>query len=275
MDANLLQTAIDFYNQGNSMTKTCKEFHTTPNTLKKLFLQQNIHIRNRTEQLIIENKRRAKKINHDYFSVLNNENSYYLGFLAADGTVRKDRNEIKIGLSAKDEYFLKDFQSKLNSEKEVHTYTNGKGFECSELIFTSFQIKQDIMKYGIVPNKTYIGISLKPIPEKFRLAFIKGFFDGDGSFSYNKNTKQAKVSFVSHTPEILEEIKLFFNSGNIYQDSRTLVYSLEFSTIPSLNIMKQFYELDTPFLKRKREKYLECLKLRDNIPRDKTSSDRG
>ena len=128
------------------------------------------------------------------------------------------------------------------------------------------------MKYKIVPNKTYIGLSLEVIPDEFKLAFIKGFFDGDGSFSFNKNTKQCKLAFTSHTKKILEEIKKYFNNGYIYQDKRTKVFSLEFSTQPSLNIMKSFYDLDTAYLNRKKEKYLEYLNLRNKNPRDKSPS---
>lgn len=263
MNIELLQKAIDFYNNGNSMAKTAKIFHSTPNTLKKLFNEKNIYIRNQKEQLILENIKRTKAINHNYFSVLNNENSYYIGFLAADGTIRKDRNEIKIGLSSVDKEFLQDFKEKIKTEKEIHTYMTSNGFECSELSFSSLQMKLDLMNYGIVPNKTVIGLNLNLIPKQYQLAFIKGFFDGDGSVVFNKNTKQIKVSFVSHTKEILEQINNFFNKqGYIYQDNRKILYSLEFSTLPSLKILKNFYKLNTPCLKRKYEKYQEILILR-------------
>ena len=60
MNINELQDAIDFYNQGNSMASTARTFHSTPGTLKKLFSQQGVHIRNQREQVIIENKKRSK-----------------------------------------------------------------------------------------------------------------------------------------------------------------------------------------------------------------------
>ena len=62
----------------------------------------NIVIRSQKEQLVIENIKRTKQINHNYFEKLNNINCYYLGFLYADGTVRKNRNEIKICLASID-----------------------------------------------------------------------------------------------------------------------------------------------------------------------------
>lgn len=263
MNIKLLNDAIDFYKDGNSMAATARKFHSTPGTLKKLFKKNNIHIRGQQEQLILENKKRAKPINHDYFTVLNNVNSYYLGFLAADGTVRKNRNEIKVALSSVDKPFLEKMSKDLGQQdNNLHDYITNNGFTCTELRFSSLKIKEDISKYGIVPNKTYKGLSLDLIPKEYQLPFIKGFFDGDGCFSYNKMTKQAKLSFTSHLPKILEQIKDYFNDGSVYQDKRTLTYSLEFSTIPSLLIMEQFYALDTPCLERKKQKYLEFLKLR-------------
>lgn len=269
MNIELLPLAIDFYNEGNSMVKTAKEFHSSPNTLKKLFKEQGIKIRNRKEQLILENIKRTKQIDHYFFSILNQVNSYYLGFFAADATVRKDRNEIKIGLSIIDKEFLIELKKYLKSEKEIKTYITNNGFECCEFCFSSAQIKQDLAKYNIVPNKTYKGLSLDLILDQFQLSFIKGFFDGDGSFVYNNKTKQCKVSFTSHTRNILEDIQKYFNSGNIYQDKRTGTYSLEFSTHPSIEIMNKFYNIQTPFLKRKYRKYLDYLELRNNFPRDK------
>ena len=67
---------------------------------------------------------------------------------------------------------------------------------------------------------------------------------------------------MEYVNEKLEEFNQFFNcSGRIYQ-KKDNNYSLEFSTLPSLEIMKQFYDIDTPCLKRKQQKYYDCLELR-------------
>lgn len=262
---------IDFYLKGNSRKKTCDKYKITDTKLKNILKENNIHIRTHSEQLILENIRRTKGINHFYFENLNNENCYYLGFWGADATVRKDRNEIKIALSSIDINFLEEMREKMKIESKIKIRQTTNGFECAELRFSSAKIKQDIAQYQIVPNKTEKGLKLSVIPNEYKLAFIKGFFDGDGSFSYNKNTKQCKISFTSYTKSILEEIQDFFKNGYIYKTNRNL-YSLEFSTTPSLQIMEQFYNLDTPFLARKKEKYLDCLKIRNKNPRAEAPS---
>ena len=156
---------------------------------------------------------------------------------------------------------MAEFKEKIQTECKIGHYITASGFNCVSLCFASAKIKQNLVSHGIIPNKTYKGVSMKTIPEELKLAFIKGFFDGDGSFSCNKNTKQCMIKIVSHTENILNEINSYFNyNGRIYRHNGQ--YSLEFSTLPSLEIMEQFYLLNTPYLKRKKEKYLECLELR-------------
>lgn len=256
------QDIIKEYANGASLAELSRKSKMSVYKIKQLLNKNNITIRSRFEQAVYTNMSRGKKINHNYFDKLNNEKSYYLGFLAADGCVRPNRNEIKIGLSSIDRKWLEEFRNKLQSERTIKDYTTSKGFQVSELLFSSLKIKTELAKYSIIPNKTYIGITMKNIPNEYKLAFIKGYFDGDGSFSYNKNTKQCKIQIVSNTKGILKEINDFLNNqGNIYSHNKNN-YSLEFSTLPSLNIMKQFYDLDTPYLERKKEKYQEALLIR-------------
>lgn len=261
------QEIIEFYLSGKSLAATSRFSDLNTRKVRQLLVDNNIKIRDRREQNILENMSRGKSINHDYFSTLDNDSVYYLGFIAADGTVRPNRNEIKIGLSSVDHDFLEDMRHRLQSERTVKNYLTSNGFEVSELLFSSQKIKEELAKYSIVPNKTEKGITMQNIPNEFKMAFIKGFFDGDGSFVFNKNTKQCKVSFISHTKGILDEINTFFNNqGYFYQRKNNgITYDLSFSTLPSLNIMKGFYEIDTPCLIRKKEKYENALKLRTKM----------
>lgn len=254
------QEIIQLYEEGKSLNTLSLKSGLSTYKIKKILTENNIHIRTRSEQTVFTNMERGKKINHNYFDILNNENCYYLGFLAADGCVRPNRNEIKIGLSSIDREWLEEFREKLQSERTIKDYITSKGFAVSELLFSSLKIKNELSKYSIVPNKTELDVTMQNIPEQYKLAFIKGFFDGDGCFTINKNTKQCSVKFTSHTKGILEEIQQFFNNGHIYSHENN--YELDFSTTPSLEIMNSFYILDTPYLRRKKEKYEEALKIR-------------
>ena len=246
---------IKLYQEGSSLNELSKRANLSVYKIKKILQTNDIKIRTRFEQTVLTNQKRAFPVNHNYFDILNNENTYYLGFIAADGCVSSGkRNDIKIGLSSIDEDWLIKFKENIKSERPLRHYTTGKGFQVTELHFSSLKIKTELAKYSIVPNKTEKGITMDSIPQEYKLSWIKGFFDGDGSFVYNKNTKQCMIKFTSHTKNILEEINLFFqNKGNIYIKENN--YSLEFSTLSSLAIMEKFYKINTPCLVRKKEKY--------------------
>ena len=244
------QNLIDYYLQGNSLAATSRKFNISTYKLKKFFQEQKVHIRNRSEQCALENQKRGYKLNHDYFDELNETKAYWLGFIAADGTVRKNKNEIKIGLKASDIDILKQLKNDLESEAPIKFYITNNGYEVVEFKFSSAKIKSKLAFYSIVPNKTYLGITMKNIPDNLKLAFIKGFFDGDGSFS------SKKVKIVSHTNGILQEIADFIPQKTyLYYFKNRDIYSLEMSTLPSLDFLKTIYQLETPCLDRKYQSY--------------------
>lgn len=252
----------EYINNGASINSLAKQYDSTPYMIKKFLVANNVKIRTAQEQTSISNLNRAIKINDNYFNELNLENSYYLGFIAADGTVRKDSNEIKITISNEDEQFLLDMKNKMNYQGELHFQNKVNAIEYR---FSSKQIKEDLAKYSIIPRKTYTGITMKNIPNKYKLAFIKGYYDGDGSVSINQKTKQVAVKIVSYKEEILKEFQeIIQQKSYIYmytRDQHTL-YSLELSTLPSLKFLKEIYSLNTPCLQRKYDKYLEILNIR-------------
>lgn len=258
---------IEDYINGKSLTQCSKDYNIHVDDIKKILNNEHIHIRNRSEQLIITNQSRGFAINHNYFSKLNNENTYYLGFLAADGTVRKNDNEIKIALASIDIEWLEKFKMNLESSHKISSAINNKGYAVSSYRFSSKQIKKDLQKYSIIPDKTYIGITMKNIPNNFKWYFLKGYFDGDGSFSWNKNTLQGTFKICSYKKEILEEFKELIKSEyncnvGIYcnlKPSGNNLYSLEISTVGSYIILNRFYSFmdDSPCLQRKKDKFLD------------------
>ena len=56
---------IKFYLEGNSIAATGRKFNLTPYQAKKTLIENNIQIRTRHEQAILENMQRGKAINHN------------------------------------------------------------------------------------------------------------------------------------------------------------------------------------------------------------------
>lgn len=251
---------VKFYQAGNSLAATSRKFKISVYKIKKILEQEKVKLRTKREQNIFENIKRTKKINHNFFDKLTPAAAYYLGFLTADGCVYQKRNLIKVTLSFVDRKFLEDFKEALAAEREVIDSVTNQGFSISTFAFSSQKIKEALIHYDIKPNKTYLGVSMKKIPEKLKLCWIKGFFDGDGCFTFDKRTLRSKITFISKTKSILEEIQNFLSIGKIYPKGKC--YELDFSTVAANQLMEKFYELETPCLKRKREKYLKYKTLR-------------
>lgn len=194
--------------------------------------------------------------------------AWLLGFLASDGTISAQRNSIKIGLSAKDKEILERIREELHLENShVTGYTTNSGFDVVELFWTCAQHKQDLARYGIIPQKTF---KLKPPSElnsKFYLDYIRGYFDGDGSIC--KTQSSLRFTICSATKEILEFIiDVLAEYGvprvSIYKDCRgkNISYYFEYST----NATKQIYNLlyntnSNLYLQRKKDKFEELIAL--------------
>lgn len=232
-------------------------------TTKRLLLEMGITIRT-AEQT------RAKKKNINYFDIESENMAWILGFLASDGTISKTRNTIKIGLSIKDKEILERIRQELQLENEIYEYTTNKGFDVVELAWNCQKHKQALATYGILPSKTFYLTPPNKLNKKFQKDYLRGYFDGDGSVSYNSSNKAISFSITSGTKEILEWIINFLYEEynipkvNIYETKR-LNTSYYFNY--SINATKQIYHIlyddlkeDSLYLKRKYIKYTELIK---------------
>ena len=191
--------------------------------------------------------------------------AWLLGFLAADGCVEKDRNVIKLSLSTVDKELLERIRVEIDLKSEVKDYITSKGYQVSKLQWSSEKHKKALAHYGIIPQKTFI---LKPpinLNKKYWGDYIRGYWDGDGSVTLAKNNYNSLLwQITSATPEILQFIiDYFYEEYHIpkvkiheFQRGEKTLYSLQYSTMASIEICKHFYENDDLIsLKRKKEHF--------------------
>ena len=255
---------IDYYcNYQYGQQKTAKLCGVTITQVRKTLLENNIRIRNFSEAATISNQiRRKYSVNDNYFDEENPNMAYYLGFIAADGTVSKDGNQIKIGLSSVDKNFLERMREELSIEKEIFTYETANGFSVSELRFTSAKIKQKLAEYNIVPRKTYSFSFPTKLNRKYWIDFIRGYFDGDGSIS-TAGPHAIRFQICAHRKEVLETIINFFYEEysipkvniQIAQREKNNLYYFQYSTSSTKEIYNKLYYPNCICLPRKYEKY--------------------
>lgn len=245
-----------------------------PEKIKKILKESNIPIRNFSEAATLSNKNREKHKNKVFFSSQNEspDMAWLMGFIAADGTIRKDSNEIKIGLARKDKEILEKIKNILELETDVKDYTSSNGYDCSCLQWTCEEHKKDLARYSIVPAKTFI---LKPpyqLNKKYWIDYIRGYFDGDGSVSLIQNSNgrgkgNLRWQVCSATREIIEWIINFlYDEYGIQKVSiqtwqrKHPLYGCQYSSSATRKIYKILYTPNSLFLKRKKDHFEEILK---------------
>lgn len=217
------------------------------------------------------------KINENYFENIDSaEKSYWLGFIAADGNVCK--NKLSIELNIKDEDHLIRMLNCLDTSRPLY-YREKNGHKSVRIEIRNSKIVKDLEKYNIIPNKTHnleFPIILNP---KYYKDYIRGFFDGDGTYvfyskySYRKDRRKyynritCEISCVCKSKEFLNQISKILKLENvenkIYYNKRDDLNYLRFTGIKkSKDFIKYIYYDNCIMLSRKREKLLEIEKYR-------------
>jgi len=194
---------------------------------------------------------RKYNLNENFFDVLNEKSTYWLGFLYADGYVRmKDGKSGQIKLKLKDtdishiEKFLKD----LECEKPIKCGIEGKSKFCQVSVYSNIMVKK-LLELGCVQNKTQ-KIRLPNISSDLMNHFIRGYFDGDGSISKVKNRPNSFQISICSNKNFINDIQNFFSKGLIYNYKNYSIWKT--SKIEDIKSFKEYiYNNSETFLKRK------------------------
>jgi hypothetical protein len=178
-------------------------------------------------------------LKHDFFAVPNIVNSYWAGFIAADGDRGEENYRLGMHLNLKDLRHLEKFKRIINSDNKIQIKQNTNS--CMFRI-TSNKIVNDLyINFNITHRKSK---TLKFPDQLFQYenaedlirSFIRGYIDGDGSFytdrRVNRNSYVIEMlSTLSFCLHIRHYIKLYtgllFNIGvkSKYRNTETNYYN--------------------------------------------------
>jgi len=147
-------------------------------------------------------KPRKYNCNQNFWDEVNINNSYWAGFIAADGCVRYSSGTytLRIELNEIDIHQLEIFKIYTSSEYPTFkTKKKAKKEDSHESIMCHTYVNDESWahslenNFGIFPRKTW---SLKPPPikEEFFPYWLCGFLDGDGCYHYDKITEMLSIS---------------------------------------------------------------------------------
>ncbi|MFH0792196.1 MAG: LAGLIDADG family homing endonuclease [bacterium] len=200
------------------------------------------------------------------------EFAYAIGLLTTDGCLSIDGRHIE--LTSKDREQLRNFLKCLKVKNRIVYKTSGySDRKITRTQFSDVNFYKFLLKIGLFPNKSRILKEIN-IPSKYFFDFLRGHFDGDGTF-YSYWDKRWKSSFMFYTEFIsaskehidwvkrmlFEKIKI---RGHITRDGGKITYQLKYAKIESLKLFpKLYYNENVICLRRKRLKMEKAFKIDD------------
>ena len=137
---------------------------------------------------------KQRTCNEQFFSQIDTqEKAYIVGLIAADGAILKTQQAssiIKLDLHSKDMDILYKIKEVIQYTGPIKFYKSktsyGEG-EIARLLLISDTLVQDLSLIGISERKSHtLGNILKFIPLSLQVHYIRGYFDGDGSWKGNR-----------------------------------------------------------------------------------------
>lgn len=121
-----------------------------------------------------------KDLRHDYFENIDTEaKAYLLGFIYADGSlVIRPQSQpcIRIEINKRDIEVLELFKNEIKTKNNITESAK----DCCRIAIHSKKMFDDLGKYHIIPNKSFINIDFPILEEPYMRHFIRGVFDGNG-----------------------------------------------------------------------------------------------
>lgn len=260
-----------------------REFGISQFMMEKILKKYGIPKRTYTEA---KQDKRKYPCNDDFFKIQSKDMAYILGFIAADGYISAKENCISIELNAKDIWLLEIIKEKTGITRPISIQTRKNGNETAILRNWSREWKKDLAHYGITNKKTFTLSPPDLLAQEYRIDYIRGYFDGDGSISlYNGvNGKGRPYSGISFEIVGASKKEITWMRLELIQHYHVILHTLgiektkqdvkmfKISTRNKKEIQKiynLFYsDKNSIYLQRKKEKFETFL----HIPRDSNSS---
>ena len=210
------------------------------------------------------------QLNEHYFDVIDNERkAYYLGFLMADGCLRKDCGNLSVDIQERDRKVLDSLKKDLNYNGPITVIEHKNKQNIAYLSINSITLCRGLIYHGIIPRKTGKECLPDTVPQNLIRHFIRGFIDGDG---YIDSTKYLKIQIVSTSLNVLYSIKYYLEESlsqirqydvkEVTPKRKVKMYHYDTFGDSSMAILEHIYEDATIYLDRKHEAYMTAASLR-------------
>ncbi len=257
------------YLSGDSTPKIAKKYEMHPSTILRIIKKRGVQMRPPTEH------HRKYKINENYFDNIDNqEKSYLLGLLYADGS-HNNKYSIKLQLQEKDKDILLKFRDLISTDKPLG-FVKSKSIKHQNsylLNITNQHVATQLDKFGTIRNKSLKATFPNWLKSELIPHFIRGYMDGDGCICVDKKRNRGHIgiegteSFLKSITDITKlQLNINTNISTRHPENNNTNRSLQISgNFQVLKFLNWIYKDQTICLLRKYKKYLELIEISINI----------
>lgn len=196
------QEVITRYKNGENCQVIADSFKVTFHTISNILEKNNIARDNKYENI---------NLNENYFEKIDSyDKAYFLGFMLTDGNISLNENIIRLSLFSKDEEILNIFKEKTGNANKICIREDEKHSERTFQL-RSKKWKDDLAKYGVVPQKTFIS-EMPILATDMMPHLIRGMIDGDGWISFNSH----QIGFCGNEKTVTQLKKYLVQTLNVY-----------------------------------------------------------
>lgn len=198
---------VEQYNKTKNSNVIGEQFGVSAEAIRRVLRKENIEI--------INHRQRLPRNSNFFENIDTPEKAYWLGIMYSDGYVSESRRGLGLGMIDKEH--VEKFKKALGAtEHKITEYlpVSSKNY-CYEFTLCDSKIYEDLLKLNVIPRKSSQQIHLPDLKdEELMRHFIRGYFDGDGSFCFSIKNNDFKISFVGNKT-FLTDLKTYLKKDKI------------------------------------------------------------
>lgn len=210
----------------------------------------------------------SKKRIHYKFS-WSSDMAYFIGLVASDGNLYHGKTSytIRISLQEKDKDILYSLQ-KIIGLGTIQLRKMPVGSDQYILSIHNKSLYNKLLELGLTPNKSKT-LPWLDVPQEYSCDFVRGFFDGDGSISFNKASDYKgawRAVFYSASKEFIYRLKevLELNVGLTCQNlgKHTACYAYKLGRHDTVKLGQWMYYDGCLKLERKYDRFKQAMEIK-------------
>ncbi len=249
-----LDEITQLYNLGKSTVDISKIYGVSSTTVGTYLKKSGIYLDPYKSKKCFYNKK--------YFNKENLQNSYWAGFILADGSISKKDSGVRLALHRKDKHHLETFSKDIGYSGEVKDYVQSTNYkdnaEYSKIDLYCKEIQNDLASiFKITVDKTKSGRLPNLHPDNL-FSFVCGLIDGDGSIQ-KRDEVLGRISLLGNK-DLMQDVGNFLTIYLTLNENDVRIYTTK--KLPVLNITRRtalekfrnrFMEIkkELPYLERK------------------------